>query len=218
MYGRAHKLISMGVVFWLGLAESYARTRPPTSGALNCRSRNFSIEFASAPVQAPDKECRNLDSARTGRTAVQYGVRSYELRAMRRYKREAAKRRAIAQSAVSERGIVLWMVCSSGGLSSPDRRFRSATLACGSPGCPERRASTVAGLRGSLLTTHCSVPEHQAAAYQRVESREPRVRPRNGLTAEGLHLEATLGPGGGVHVLARQTVAAICDTSVMQKQ
>jgi hypothetical protein len=48
----------------------------------------------------------------------------------------------------------------------------------------------------------------EAAAYQRVEGSQPRVRRRSGLTAEGLHLEATLGPGGGVHVLARQTVAA----------
>ena len=36
--GRARRLISMEIVFWLGLAESYTRTRPPTSGALNCRS------------------------------------------------------------------------------------------------------------------------------------------------------------------------------------
>jgi hypothetical protein len=98
---RARKLISMGVVFWLGLAESYTRTRPPTSGALNCRDRNFSIAFAPAPVQAPDKERRDLDSARTGRTVVQRGVRSYKLRVVRTYRREAAKRGAIAQSAVS---------------------------------------------------------------------------------------------------------------------
>lgn len=149
--GRARRLISMGIVFWLGLAKSYTRTRPPTSGALNCRStgdRNFAIgcggpvEFAPAPVQALAAR-RQRPRRRAGRS----------LRCARSYLRTSetgggqAARNAICSSRRRHHPSYRapcgrWR---GGGLSPPDRRLRSASLACGSPACPERRASRTAG-------------------------------------------------------------------------
>ena len=170
-------------------------------------------------------------------------MRSYEQRAMRRHRREAAKRGAIAQSAdnTTQHRAVDGMPMSfqvrytppvgaaecSGGLSPPDRRLRSATLACGSPACPERRASKRQGWL-ACLPRNCSVPDQRsgrvATRTRYVEGTQPErdgtTRSRE-LTAEGLRLEATLHTDrqGLVHVLARQTVAAhlrhVCDAKTM---
>lgn len=120
----------------------------------------------------------------------------------------------------------------SGGLSPPDRRLRSATLACGSPARPERRASRATGsvaacsLLAGCLPARFSVPGNRAGRVSTRLRRPPPpsevvVRPRKRLT----QLDSTWSHAGAGGVGAKHSVTvspnrgcapATCDTSVHQ--